>query len=67
MKNRKAKDQQPPSVKNDSGKGNASGDDTAPVNKRPFLKMAKKVGFSIWMIVMLIGGALAFIVSLFLL
>lgn len=38
-----------------------------PSKEKPFLKMLKKVGFSIWITVMIIGGALAFFTSLLLL
>ena len=38
-----------------------------PVKKeRKFMKSLKKVGFKVWLAVMIIGGALAFITALFL-
>lgn len=38
-----------------------------PAKKKPFLEMLKKVGFSVWITVMAIGGILAFLTSLLLL
>ncbi len=38
-----------------------------PAKEKPFLKMLKKVGFSVWITVMAIGGILAFLTSLLLL
>lgn len=37
-----------------------------PTKKRTFMEGLKKIGFNIWLVVMVIGGTLAFITSLFL-
>lgn len=44
-----------------------SADTSGKKEKKSFLEMLKKVGFSVWLAVMVIGGILAFLTSLLLL
>lgn len=43
------------------------GKDPNEKNESAFMKMLKKVGFSVWLAVMIIGAGLAFIAAIFLL
>ncbi|SKB60715.1 hypothetical protein SAMN05660776_2062 [Salegentibacter holothuriorum] len=55
--------------KTDTAKNTKTSSPVAEENKpkNTFAKFFSKVGYSIWMVVMIVGGVIAFLVSLFLL
>lgn len=56
-----------PSKANSAANNSAGSTNTPPEKEeKGFVTMLKKAGFTVWLAVMVIGGALAFIVALFL-